>query len=216
MARRPALLTFLALAVVCAPVDRRVTTASDGYIERGRVSRYTRSEAEYDATVAVNDRTSMLILRFAAHGMSAGGSPSMSRRLEIWRPLLEQLFHERGRQPRYLLTVGEYPELTRRMAEAAVCVEKWDPKTGRPLTGRAGPALRALLVGEHLYPELGAFFASVGYLVSVDHVENVMICQWKDLGGPPARCNASIEADSLAPCGASIIFELTRTEDTRH
>jgi hypothetical protein len=218
MARKLAHLTcmFLALATTCAQADRATAPASGGgSIEKSRLSRYTRSEAEYDATLAVNDRTSMLILTFTAHGANTGGHPSMSRRLEIWRPLLEQLFRERGRQREYLLTVGEYPELKRRMAEAAVCLDEWDPKTGRPLTGQAGPALRALLGREHLYAELDAFFVSVGYLVTVDHVEGVMICRWKDLGGPAARCKVSTDADSLAPCGASIIFKLTRKEDAK-
>jgi hypothetical protein len=207
---------FLALATACAQADRSTAPASGGgSIEKSRVSRYTRSEAGYDATLAVNDRASMLILTFTAHGANTGGHPSMSRRLEIWRPLLEQLFRERGRQQEYLLTVGEYPELKRRMAEAAVCLDEWDPKTGRPLAGQAGPALGALLTREHLYAELDAFFASLSYLVTVDYVEGVMICGWKDLGSPAAPCQVSTDADSLAPCGASIIFKLTRTDNPK-
>jgi hypothetical protein len=202
---------FLALSMACAQADGPPAPASGGgSLEKSRLIRYTRSEAGYEATLAVNDRTNMLIFSLTARGANAGGHPPMSRRLEIWKPLLDQLFHERGPQNEYLLTVGEYPELNRRMAAGAVCLEAWDSKTGRPRTGPVGPTLKTLLDRDDAYAELEAFFAPVGYRVTVDHVENVMICRWKGLGGPDDRCQASSDAESLVPCGASMIFKLSR------
>ena len=204
----------LALTAACAPTDRPNAAASEGYVEKSHVSRYTRTADNYDATLSVNDRTGMLILAVTARVANPGVRPSMSSRLTFWKPLLDQLFREHGRQPEYLLAVGDYPELRRRMAEAAICLGDWDPKTGRPRAGRAGPALKTMLARERLYQELDSFFGSMGYLVAVDHVEGVMICPWKNLGDLGTRCAASGEADSLVPCGALIIFKLSRADAT--
>ena len=106
----------LAASAACGQADQPAPPgAGRGSVEKTQPTRYTRSEAGYEATLAVNDRTQMLAFTITARGAEAGGHPSMSRRLEIWKPLLEQHFKERAPQNEYLLAVGDYPELNRRM-----------------------------------------------------------------------------------------------------
>jgi hypothetical protein len=199
-------------AAACARPGSGTAPASSASLDKPRLDHYTRSDDGHDAMLVVNEAGRMLSLTLTPRHHERGLRP-MDKRLETWRPLLEQLFRERGRRPEYFLTVGEYPELRRRIAEAAVCSGKWDPVTGRPRIGDAGLAMKDLLIGERLYPELNVFFASLGYLVSVEYAGGVMICGWNELGGSDARCDGHKQAGFVAPCGASIIFKLTRKED---
>ncbi len=175
--------------------------------------RLTRVEGAYEATLLFNENRGLLSFGVVSRQPTAGASLPMSRRVEMWRPLLEDLFRERGRSKEYLVAVGEYPEITARIATAAVCSGKWNLSTGRPRSGAPGAAIKELLVDGSLTPELQALFEPLGYSISVRSAEQVMLCRWKEVQSePPASCRSNVAPDSQVPCGASILFRIALKE----
>jgi hypothetical protein len=158
----------------------------------------------------LRDKRGVLNLRLTAEGNQPTAGILMAKRLELWKPLLEQAFREHGQQKEYLLTVGEYPDLSARAAVAAVCSKAWNLKTGMPKVGDAGAAFKDLLVENRLYQELEPFFDSFGYGVSLSSAEAVMTCPWKEIRSEPVGngCRPNAEPDSMVPCGASLVFRL--------
>jgi hypothetical protein len=139
---------------------------------------------------------------------------SMTRRLEILKPLVEQAFREHGRLPAYTVTVGAYPELKARLAVAAASSGKWSLASGKPKTGNAGAFVKELLASEKLYPELESFFDSFGYGVSISSVEEVMLCHWKEIKSEATSPRQpDIRAESLLPCGASLVFRILKRQE---
>jgi len=212
---------FMASALVltasssCGQSAPPITPAPGGALAKPPVTRYIRSAGGYEARLVAGDHRNVLALTLAS--AAAPGLPPlpMTERLEMWRPLVEQLFRERGRQLEYLVTVGEYPELKRRIIDAAACSDEWDPSTGQPRGGRPDEAIKDLLTQAELYPEIGAFFTSLGYATSIDHAEGVMICRTDAIDRPAVRCSGMTGVVAMAPCGASIVFKLTRRDSGR-
>jgi hypothetical protein len=165
--------------------------------------------------VTFHEKTGVLNLRVTATPSTRGAPLPMAQRLELSKPLLDQVFQQHRRKD-YLLTVGEYPELGSRAATAAACSGKWNAKTGQPRTGKAAAAFKELLSDSRLYPEIETFFDSFGYRATVNSVEAVMLCRWRDI--KPATldsgCHPSLRPQSLVPCGASITLRLDAKETT--
>lgn len=169
--------------------------------------RLTRSENGHVAEVALRSDGGALQLTVTS---AAGDRPlPMARRIEMWKPLLEETLNRSPRRD-YLLTVGQYPELSERIAGAAACSGRWNLETGAALSSPAGAAVAALMTSEHLYPEVSALTESLGYRASVSSVESVVLCAWKSVGGSAASaCARAIDADAKVPCGASIVFRIS-------
>jgi len=176
--------------------------------------RLVRTENGYEAILLFHEKRGILNLRITQKPEAGHALLPMAKRAELWKPLLEQVFQQYGRRKDYLLTVGVYPELGGRIAAAAACSGKWNPKTGRPNNGNAATALRDLLSDHSLYRELHTFFDAMGYQVSASSAEAVMLCRWKRVKPDtldPA-CHPSMRPQSFVPCGASIVFRLDAKE----
>jgi hypothetical protein len=158
----------------------------------------------------LHDKRDLINLQFRSLATDAT-APPMSQRAQAWAPLVQQMLRERGRKSRYLLTVGEYPELGGRLGYAAACSGRWNSETGKPSVGDAGSAVRDLIVNGHLYPELEGLFGPVGYTISVDSAEAVMLCPWRQvpLEVQPKPCRPEMRPEFLVPCGASIVYRVT-------
>jgi len=176
--------------------------------------RLARTEEGSQAILLFHEKRGILSLRIIPKPETRHALLPMARRVELWKPLLEEAFQKYGRRKDYTLTVGVYPELGGRIAAAAACSGKWNPKTGQPLEGNAATALKDLLNAQSLYRELHEFFDGMGYRVSVDSTEGVMLCRWKRVKPDtldPA-CHPSMRPESFVPCGASIVFRLDAKE----
>jgi len=201
------LLTLVLLLIACGsdvPASQKPAAA----LRKEDAVKLSRSADGYTGTLEWRAGTEMISLRVAPVAAADGPPLSMSRRIELWRPLLGQLFTEHGRRKTYLLTVGEYPELAPRMAAAAACSDKWDLKTGRPLASGNG-AIVDLLSDARLYRELGALMTELGYDVAVQSAEAVVLCSWEAVADRIEGCSRTPPATAKVPCGASIVFRLT-------
>jgi hypothetical protein len=135
----------------------------------------------------------------------------MARRVELWRPLIEQVFAERGRLPGYTLSVGEYPELAPRLAATAAASGDWDTSTGEVREGDAASVLQSLLADGSAFPELGRLFDPLGYGLRLHSAESVMVCRLGDIdfSGPGAPPRPDLPPDARVPCGALLVFRIT-------
>jgi hypothetical protein len=150
-------------------------------------------------------------LSFSLKSSSSGEPLLMARRIELWRPLLQRFFGAHGRRADYLLTVGEYPELSSRIAAAAACSENWDLARGTPKTGDTAMVVKDLLSSSKLYTELEDWLRPMGYRLSIHSVESAMLCPWRSVGtDSSARCGRIVTSEAMVPCGASIVFRMTR------
>src|SRR5438046_2391159 len=128
--------------------------------EKSPLVRLTRIEAGFEATLMFQKKSGLLNFGIVPQeGKRAAGLP-MLKRVDLWRPLVEQLFKEHGRAKEYLVAVGQYPELSSRLAFAAACSGKWNTQTGQPRTGGANPAVKQLIADRRLNSEIEAFFDS--------------------------------------------------------
>jgi len=100
----------------------------------------------------------------------------------------------------------------KKMAIDAGCVDPALRAKGLMRGGRPDEAIKDLLTQAELYPEIGAFFTSLGYATSIDHAEGVMICRTDAIDRPAVRCSGMTGVVAMAPCGASIVFKLTRRD----
>jgi len=176
--------------------------------------RLVRTENGYEAILLFHEKRGILNLRITQKPEAGHALLPMAKRAELWKPLLEQVFQQYGRRKDYLLTVGVYPELGGRIAAAAACSGKWNPKTGRPNNGNAATALKDLLSDQSLYRELHTLFDGIGYRVSASSAESVMLCRWKRVKPSTVdpACHPSMPPQSFVPCGASIVFRLDAKE----
>lgn len=172
--------------------------------------RLVRSQDGYDAVLTLHLASRTLSLRLEPTQKTSARPLPMTKRLELWRPLIDQLFRERPGVKSYLLTVGEYPELGKRIAVAAACSGNWNPRTGQPRAGSAAKGMRTLLDDHNLYRELDSFFDALGYRTSIESAEGVMLCPWKQFADDEIHlpCQAKLRSESLVPCGASLVFRL--------
>jgi len=198
-------------ALLFLPIGGRASQHVAGSLNKS-VVRLARSENGYDAVLIFHLASRTLSLRVEPKAETRGTPLPMSGRLDLWRPLLGQLFQQRPGVDSYLLTVGEYPELAGRIAVAAACSGKWNPQTGQPHIGNASKALKALLDDPSLYRELDSFFDAMGYRTSIDSAEGIVLCPWKQFSenGAHLPCRAKLESESLMPCGASLVFRLVK------
>ncbi|HKX00741.1 MAG TPA: hypothetical protein VJN43_23570 [Bryobacteraceae bacterium] len=173
-----------------------------------------RTEDGHKATLIFHEKTGVLNLGIVPNPATRHALLSMTKRIELWKPLVEELFEKYGRRKDYRLTVGLYPELGGRIAAAAACSGKWNPKTGQSLEGAAGAALKDLFTNHALYRELDAFFDTLGYRVSLDSAEAVMRCRWNRVKPEPVdpTCHPNVRPLSWVPCGASLVFRLDAKE----
>jgi len=169
-----------------------------------------RSQDGYDAVLTLHLASHTLSLRVEPKPENSGPPLPMTRRLELWRPLIDQLLREHPGTEIHLLTVGEYPELGARIAGAAACSGNWNPRTGKPHSGNAAKAIKTLLNDHSLYRELDSFFDGLGYRTSIESAEGVVLCPGKQFAGDEVHfpCQAKLHSESLVPCGASLVFRL--------
>jgi hypothetical protein len=180
-------------------------------LQKATPMRLAQTEDGYDAILLIHPERDLLNLQIVPKGIA--GVPPAGRRTALWKPLLEQAFRKQGWKRTYLLTVGEYPELAPRLAAAAAASKNWDLKTGKPRSGEVDAVIKNLLSGGNFFPELDELFNSLGYRLSVEAVEAVMLCRWSEIqrhndGSQPL----DIQSDSLVPCGASLVFRLTAVQ----
>jgi hypothetical protein len=167
----------------------------------------------HEARLLLYEQRGMVRLGFAPAPQGDRAVP-MAKRATLWKPLLEQMFRERGHRSEYLLAVGQYPELEARIAIAAADSGRWDPGSGRVRTGDAAAFVKELLTEKALWPEIASLFESLGYRLAVHSVESVVLCKGSEIQcGPPAcRASPALPPDSTVPCGASVLFRLTRDQ----
>lgn len=172
--------------------------------------RLVRSQGGLDAIVTFHLASHTLSLRVEPKPETGAHPLPMTRRLELWRPLIDQLLREHPGAEIHLLTVGEYPELGARIAGAAACSGNWNPRTGKPRSGNAAKAIKALLDDHSVYQELDSFFDALGYRTSVESAESVVLCPGKQFAGDEIHlpCQAKLQSEALVPCGASLVFRL--------
>jgi hypothetical protein len=174
---------------------------------------YTRVDGNDEATLELNESRGLLSLRAAARQPAPGAVLPTARRVELWKPLLEDMLRGRGRRKEYRVVVGDYPELPARIAAAAACSGQWDFATGKPRSGEPNATIQGMLADGSLTPELKALFESLAYSLSVRSVEKVLLCRWKEIQpGPPGSCRSDVKPESQVPCGASILFQITSKE----
>jgi hypothetical protein len=178
--------------------------------EKNKPLRLSRTDNGYLVTLLFREKRGLISFELAPQEKSPTPAPPMATRVVLWKPLIEEFLRERGRKPSYLLAVGQYPELSSRLASAAACSGNWNFKTGKPHRGNPNVAIQQLINANHLTPEIDSLFSSAGYRVSVDSVEQVMLCHGADLQpDPAASCHPKkFERDAQLPCGASIVFRL--------
>lgn len=174
----------------------------------------SRTEDGHKVTLVFHEKSGVLNLGVVPNPATRHALLTMPQRIELWKPLVEELFEKYGRRKDYRLTVGLYPELGGRIAAAAACSGKWNPKTGQPLEGAAGAALKDLFTNHALYRELDTFFDALGYRVSLDSAEAVMRCRWNRVKPEPVdpACHPNMRPLSWVPCGASLVFRLDAKE----
>lgn len=178
-------------------------------LQKHAQTQLTRTEGDYEATLLLIEKRGIINLRVSSRRDADTTKLPITRRLELFRPLLEQALRERGRRTGYLLTVGEYPELNMRLGDAAACSEKWNSTTGTARSGDPGTAAKDLLAEARAYRELEPLFESLGYRIAVESVESVVLCRGNEI--QPQSCR-KIQPNSKLPCGASILFRLTAKE----
>ncbi len=207
------LVALTVAACAQAPPPEPAGTASPGQPATPRpdsTTRLTRSDGPYKAEVVIQRSGELLGLSITAADASAAPLP-MTKRLQLWRPLVEQALRDGGRRDEIRLTLGDYPELRPRVALAAACSGKWDPDTGKPTSGRVNTAFLALMADNSLYAELTQFASDLGYRASVASAEEPLLCSWESVQ-PVAtdRCRPALDASASVPCEASIVFQLHR------
>ena len=201
--------SLVALATLAALGQTPGATPRAGGLDKTPPIRLTRVEAPYQATLQLFGTRGIMSLAVTAEG--AVPPPSMAKRLEILKPLVEQAFQEHGRLQEYIVTVGGYPELRTRLAVAAAASGKWNMTSGKPRAGHAGAFVKDLLTSRKLYPELDSFFDPFGYGVSVSSVEEVMLCRRDEFKSEAAASfKTGMRPESLLPCGASIVFRIVK------
>ena len=180
-----------------------------GILQKVEPIRLARTEAGYEATLLFQSNSGLLSFGIQPQRGSTGATLAMTKRIELWRPLMNRLLREQGRRKEYIVAVGEYPELGARIASAAVCSGQWNLETGKPLTGSASQEVKNILTKQPA-SELEPFFSSFGFRVSVDNVENVVICPWARVR--PVQdlpCGSAPAPTAQVPCAASILFRIT-------
>lgn len=204
-------LSFLVLLIASCIHPTSQAQPSSATLDKTPPIRFARTEDGQEATLLLHEKRSVLNLSVRASAGAGTAALPMMKRLELWRPLLEAAFQAHGRKPQYLLTVGEDPELAGRLAVAAACSRKWDPRTGKPRGEEAGQMIRGLIAQDRMTAELERFFDSLGYRATVHSAESVVVCRWRDLkgGAQGASCPLTLDGDALLPCGASLVFRLT-------
>jgi hypothetical protein len=203
------LLCYAAFLLIACGQATESGKQTGGAIKKTEPIRLERTEGGYDATLLFQANSGLLSFGILPQ-KNASPALSMTRRVDLWRPLINQLLREQGRRKEYLVAVGEYTELAARIASAAVCSRKWNLKTGRPLTGDANQEVKNILKQTQTTRELVSFFSSLGFRMSVDNGENVLICPWTRIHAaqdPP--CGRAPAPTSQVPCGASILFRIT-------
>lgn len=172
--------------------------------------RLTRTENGYEAELQFRPERAVISLRLTPRTASDPTPLTMSRRIELWRPLLDQALRQFRRDGDYLLTVGEYPELSDRIAAAVACSGKWDGRNGRPVAGPANAMLKDV-ASETMFGELTQLVGPFGYRVSLESAESVMLCPWRSFGDHVKAGCASFDPDARVPCGATLLFRMSRT-----
>jgi hypothetical protein len=169
-------------------------------------------ESGYEVAAQLHEGRDVLNLQ-AVPRSGAGVAPMpMTKRVQLWRPLLEQLFRERGRKREYVLTVQGYVELNTRMAAAAATSQIWDADAGAPKSGGLGRAVLEILNTGPLYPELVTLFEPLGYQVAAVHADNILVGRRSDIAreiAPAPSDVATLTPNAKLPYGASIVFRLT-------
>ena len=175
--------------------------------------RLTRKDGGYEAVLQFQSNRALLSLSIDPVRDKSGAKLPMQERTSRWRPLLAQFLKEQGRRKELLVAVGDYPELDARLASSAICSATWDPDAGAFRGISANAAAKEILGRERLAPEIESLFSKVGYDLTVDQVENVIVCPWSRIQPSVVpSCASTLKGSSKAPCGASILFRATRKE----
>ena len=173
--------------------------------------RVEKTEDGVEAAVSFHAKNKLLLLQSSASDSSKHPLP-MKQRVVRWEPLLRKLFAQQPKEPEYSVSVGEYAELNRRLANAAVASGEWNLQTGAPKNGDASAALKKLIEKNGLHRELLQLFETLGYDLAVGSAESVVLCRWKEIpktAEEPAAPAVSVPPDALVPCGASLLFRAT-------
>ena len=179
-------------------------------VEKTVAGEWSHVELGHRATLAL-PRMDLMTLSVEPDGQASGPPLPMARRVELWRPLIERTFAEKGRLPAYTVTVGEYPELAARIAVVAASSGEWDTTIGTAREGEAAVALQSLLADGSTFPELRRLFDPLGYSVRLESAESVMVCRWSEIEfiGPDAPLAPDLPPDAQVPCGALLVFRIS-------
>ena len=169
-----------------------------------------------EAVVLFNPKSRLLTLTLVPPDGTTKIALPMRERANRWKPLLAEFLAKRPPDEAYQLVVGDYPELAPRLAVAALRSGDWDSRAGRLRNGDTNEGIRKAIESERICLEVSQLFDALGYTAKVDSVENVILCRWKEI--PDAQLPADVAApdlNSLVPCGASLLFRVTKKQQLR-
>lgn len=202
---------LLAVSLVAAAGICSVVESSEG-LDKAPPFRIAHVESGYEVAAQLHEARDVINLEAVPQGGAGVAPMPMTKRVQLWRPLLEQLFRERGRKREYVLTVQGYVELNTRMAAAAATSRIWDADAGAPKSGSLGHAILEILNTGPLYPELVTLFEPLGYQVAAVHADKILLGRWSDIArdvAPAMSDVATLTPAAELPYGASIVFRLT-------
>lgn len=176
-------------------------------LEKPAVRQTERTENGHRAILRYQPQRRFIMLSVAPEGGASTQPLPMKARAQLWQPLVAGLLKQEGTHD-FLVSVGKYPELGPRMASAALCSGKWNPRTGKPTHGTASENLRDLFAGNALVPELSDMFGALGYSLELASAEDVVTCRWSSVAHGQVACRTEAKNDPLLPCGAALVFKV--------
>jgi hypothetical protein len=166
-----------------------------------------RNDAGYRVSLQFFEERRMLILAVDSDTAPALPDLSMTDKVILWKPLLEDLFDRYEKDSEYTVAVGKYPELAGRMIGLALASDQWDRQSGKAAAGDTGEWLTRLLNQSDAIPELNTLFEAFGYKVSVRSAEAVLLCT--------ADSGFNVPPAAHLPCGADLIFSLEQQMEVK-